>query len=119
MIVLNPRSLVNKITEFHSFLRDHSIHIACVSESWTNNKHSDAYLCPPDFIVYRKDRNYSSGGGVCVFVSRLIPSIKVSFDSNNPYEIIAVDLFSENKPLCRIINVYTPPCYTASYEYIV
>jgi hypothetical protein len=39
------------------------------TESWLSKEIKDSEICPPDYNIYRKDREHGKGGGVFIMVS--------------------------------------------------
>jgi hypothetical protein len=70
-VVLNARSMCNKLCELHYLLYNDSYDIVLVTESWLNSRHPDGLIDPNSkYNILRCDRQSSVGGGVCVFISK-------------------------------------------------
>ena len=76
---LNVRSLKNK--EHFILAKDlakkHKLDIFTISESWLNESVSDLEVEFPGFSLFRLDRTYKIGGGVCVFVNNSLKMRKI------------------------------------------
>ena len=79
--LINARSLVNKLPELHFLLYDKtygSHDCICVTESWLHADLLDGLLDPlSNYDIFRNDRQYSRGGGVCVFVRREFKALQI------------------------------------------
>ena len=67
-ILINARSLKNKINEFRALLFSELYDFIFVTESWLNDTVSDGILCASTvYHVFRCDRKDKIGGGVAIF----------------------------------------------------
>jgi hypothetical protein len=65
----NAQSLKNKISDLHDVLYSYEHNIIAFSETWLILDLSDGILDPRGhYNIFRKDRNFKAGGGVCIFV---------------------------------------------------
>ena len=64
---LNARRIVPKKLDLQAFLCDHHVDILSVTESFLDPDVLDSELCPPGFVIFRRDRD-CHGGGVMVLV---------------------------------------------------
>ena len=69
--LFNSRSLVNKLSNFQSFVYTSNFNILCITETWLTDSVFDLEILPTDFTIYRKDR-HSRGGGVLIAVDDLL-----------------------------------------------
>jgi hypothetical protein len=67
---LNATSLVNKINQMTITCNKSMPHLLCISESWLNSGHEDIQLRITGYDLYRKDRMFANGGGICLFVKK-------------------------------------------------
>ena len=73
-IHMNTRSIFRKIDEIR--LLYSSFDFICCSETWLDDRYTDAMLCIDGMKLFRLDRpinprghyRYNSGGGVCIFL---------------------------------------------------
>ncbi len=102
--------MVNKSKLFYSFVLSSQIDIFSITETWCTPDIYDLELFPPNFAVYRKDRN-SRGGDVLIGVNNSISSTQLS--SPESLELICVELLSP-KPV-TICLIYIPPVSSDLY----
>ena len=93
-----------------------------ITESWLHPDISNGLIDPKaEFVVLRKDRDGSRGGGVCILIKKCFTIIPVIFAKKYAnLEILAFD-FANINPNLRIFVVYRPPqndnlgaCYVSS-----
>ena len=107
MILLNARSVRNKILEFKALVATFHYDIVAVTETWLDTERRDFageyYL--PGYAMFHKDRRGRAGGGVMLYVRSHLSAVGVFVDS--PHEIVGADVRC-NPPL-RVLVVYRPP----------
>ena len=69
---LNVRSITHKMDSIRLLLKDNTLDVFTVSETWLSPKVTDAEITIPGYSVVGKDRN-SRGGGVAMFIRDGIP----------------------------------------------
>ena len=109
VLLLNARSLVNKVNELEVQIANHSSDITFVTETWLVHRVPDEAVDCSGQNTTRKDRsNGKGGGGIAVYVNDRIP-IKLHDDLNDSaYKCLRVtiprigylDLFQ--KLLCAV-----------------
>lgn len=67
---INVRSLLSKIDALRIDIEGSNIDILCISESWLHKYISDNLVSIDGYQLYRNDRDYSRGGGTCIYVSK-------------------------------------------------
>ena len=77
--LLNSRSLLYKVDELAIRLNASPFSFVAVTESWLNGDIEDHLLSIQGYNIYRRDRAFGRGGGVCAFVADGIPT-KHRFD---------------------------------------
>ena len=95
---------------FYDVLYSNSYSIICVAESWLDECFSNGLIDPKRFYsIYRKDRVGSTGGGVCVLISRHLISYVIDIDCSlfNKVEILACKIQIDN------LTKLMPVCYFA------
>jgi hypothetical protein len=112
---LNARSLVNKINEMRIICNKSMPDLLCISESWLNNGHEDVEFRITGYDLYRKDKMFANGGGVCLFVKKSNSFAVNVIENNNNLEMICVEVSQKNTKPFAVIVVYRPP--DASIEY--
>ncbi len=112
---LNARSLVNKINEMRIICNKSMPDLLCISESWLNSGHEDIEFRITGYDLYRKDRMFANGGGVCLFVKKSNSFAVNVIENNINLEMICVEVSQKNTKSFAVIVVYRPP--DASIEY--
>lgn len=75
---MNCRSIKNKKDDLAFLLATTDADIVCGTESWLDPSMTNSEIFPPNYEVYRKDRN-SRGGGVFLLVSKNLQSTALEF----------------------------------------
>ena len=111
--LINARSIVAKLDEFHKFLNDKKPHVVFITESWLHNNVQDAILCDTaSYHVHRCDRNDERhGGGVLVLVSSQLHCVRVEIPARFcTLELLFIDLIDASRnSRVRTICCYRPP----------
>ena len=111
-LLLNARSVCNKLNELLLVIDESKSKIILISETWLHEEFTDSMLSMKGrFNVYRKDRIGKRGGGVCALVCCDLDSAVVCIPDR--YAILDVVAFDLSFPSCtyRIITGYRPPEY--------
>ena len=93
-----------------TYLKDNTLDVFTVSETWLSPKVTDAEITIPGYSVVRKDRN-SRGGGVAMFIRNGIP-FKTRMDitdNNTNCESLLIEI---NRHKCKkqfVCCIYKPP----------
>ena len=82
-LLINARSLLPKIDELSLLLSIHPIEFIAVTETWLNDTVPEQLIYINNYNIFRNDRSYSRGGGVCASISTNIPA-KRRMDLENP-----------------------------------
>lgn len=77
ILVVNCRSIKNKVDEFATLTSTAKPHIIIGTESWLHSSVRDADGFPHGFVVYRSDRN-TQGGGVFLLVDASLQSTSLT-----------------------------------------
>lgn len=111
----NVRGLRTKTEEFFDSLTmlSHSIDCVVLTETWLNDRIFDAELVPPNFTLFRKDRNLVStgrkdGGGVAILVKSDYATIRSS-DLESFHEQLTVKVKVKQGLSLTVSAVYIPP----------
>lgn len=108
----NCRGLNTKTHTFMKNLTSNCHSVIAITESWLTDSVSSGELFPPNYSVYRKDRNTGArGGGVLLAVDDCeynseIYELNCSIDK---VDILAVKLFGSNHIPIIVMVVYIPP----------
>jgi hypothetical protein len=109
----NARSLRNNLTELQDLLYSDKFKILCFTESFLCIKFSDSLLDPKGlYAIYRRDRlSRWPAGGVCIFISKLLPSTAVEIDTQTfpETEIVSAITIFKAGVILKIVCVYIPP----------
>jgi len=108
---MNARSLVNKLSDFQSFVCSSDFSILCITETWLSNGIFNNEILSKGYNIYRKDRD-SRGGGVLLALRDHITCSQLP--SPPDIEIITV-LISTSNPFI-ISVVYIPPNSSDAYH---
>ena len=100
----NSRSLVNKLSNFQSYVYSTPFNVYCITETWLSDFVFDCEILPCGYTFYRKDRA-SHGGGVLIAVNDLLSSTLLS--SPPGLEVITINLNCPNGPitLCTVYKI--------------
>ncbi len=115
MVLLNARSIRNKMPEFRSLVATESADIIAVTESWiqTDGRDFEAEFELPGYTMFKKDRIGRQGGGVLLYVRSHLNSTVQIIDS--PHELIGVELNGQTIRL-HVYLVYRPPHQTVDKD---
>ena len=79
-VCLNARSIVNKRNELNIMVQDIDPHIIGITESWATPDISDAELGMTGYVMFRKDRLGSRGGGVILYIKESIQAYEIKLE---------------------------------------
>ena len=111
-LLLNARSLNNKMAELYYVLYSLHYDVVLITESWLNVATPDSLLDPQNkYIITRHDRQISVGSGVCAVVSKQHAIVVVDLaECYSSLELCVFDLLCMNgRSRCSIFVVYRPP----------
>ena len=114
--IVNCQSICNKVMEFNTFLDVTMPDIILGTESWLKPEIGNPEIFPPDFNVFRRDRQHSqkkSGGGVFILVKKESTCSEVKLDI--ACEFVAVKLELKGQKHVTIGCFYRPPWVDDSY----
>ena len=112
---MNARSLVNKnqFGEFELILNNNLFKIIAVCETWLKPYIPNNLIDGNDkYNVYRKDRYNQRGGGVCLFIAKLLDCTINVINLDLKYdciEYLAVDITYHHE-ITRLTVAYIAPC---------
>lgn len=98
------KALPTKVFELELLLRDHNIHVACIQETYLNDK-SKIYL--ENYQIYRNDR-VTHGGGVAIAIKQNIKHKLLGTNDTTTIENISVSIDVSGRELI-ITSVYNTP----------
>jgi len=109
LLLLNARSITNKLNELEFLLTSHPDQIVCVTESWLDETVPNSVIIRnTDNICFRCDRVGKKGGGVMVLIPKKFKSFEIASTSNESFEGIMLSVFI-NSINFTLVNVYRPP----------
>ena len=113
-LLINARSLLPKIDELSLLLSIHPIEFIAGTETWLNDTVPEQLIYINNYNIFRNDRSYSRGGGVCAFISTNIPAKRRMDRLENPsHECLWLWLRPHSLPrhltglICCVL--YNPP----------
>ena len=112
ILLLNARSIFNKMDELTCLVSSVRPHIVAISESWLNPDVTSDLLSLNGYAFYRKDRVGRIGGGVCLWLSNSFrSSVITSYESPSSTEVLFVRILSLKLLLCV---AYIPPSLSSA-----
>ena len=129
IMVLNARSLRNKVDELSVRANQTMSDLICITETWLTNHIPDDIVNINGYSVVRKDRanDNNSGGGICTYIKETIPFRLRSDLSHNSIECIWVTIRPNWLPRSvsriAVATIYLPPSTTNNeidkfYDYL-
>ena len=101
---MNTRSIVNKLTKFHSLIYSKGYDIIAITETWLSDNVLDQEIIPTGYTIYHKDRSCRRGG-VMLAVKHSIPSHTLDI----PTDLEALCVQIGNTDSVTLCLVYIPP----------
>ena len=111
-LLINARSLKNKIPQLHATLQLNKIDFVAVTETWLNAAVKTTELFDSSYQVYRKDRYDKRGGGILLaFKNWLKVTLRDDLISDSVVhnEILVVDILCEKLGKIGLLLCYRPP----------
>ncbi|XP_077535928.1 uncharacterized protein LOC144148226 [Haemaphysalis longicornis] len=106
ILLVNCRSIKNKVDEFASLVATVEPQIIMGTESWLDESVRSAEIFPSGYTVYRKDR-HRHGGGVFLLISSRLNSQPLFFDDDT--ESVWCRVFFPKGKTLVIGTFYRPP----------
>lgn len=115
MVHLNIHYLFPKIDELKLLcLKDNSIDILCLCETFLNNSISDSQIHLEGYSIFRRDRP-SNGGGLVIYVKDTIHCVRRNDYEDDSLEILCLEIrFPRSRPFL-ISYTYRPPSSTVEW----
>lgn len=115
MVLLNARSLRNKMPAFRAWVAASCYSAIAVTETWIDTAGRDflGEFDLPGYAMFSKERVGRRGGGVALYVRRHLAP--VGLVTNSPHEFVGVEIRGCNPPL-RILVAYRPPHSTVDQD---
>lgn len=108
-LLLNARSIVNKLPDLHYLLYEESYDVIFLTETWLKPVMPDGFIDPRHlYSIIRRDR-CSGGGGLCALIRKPLSVMELELRDKYPNaEICGFDLKAIGR-IIRFFNVYRPP----------
>lgn len=101
-----------KIEELRKIVEVSSVDVACVSETWLNDKTNNATVSLNGYAMVRHDRLGRLGGGVMLYIKNEIKYRVIAMSPNQigsvSTEYIAIEIMLQNEKIL-LIALYNPP----------
>ena len=100
-VLLNARSLKNKLDDFQSelILGENFPFVIGVTETWLDNSIPNSiFQCKNQYDIFRKDRN-ANGGGVAILSKKNLKAIELRSDTFKDLEIVAIIAKFKKEPV--------------------
>ena len=112
---LNARSVRNKALEINEFIKDSSLDILAITETWLSPGDKDNIvvgdITPPGYEIHHVPRPHHKGGGVALVTNSSFKSKKEKVTNFKSFEVIEMKVLSK-KDCIRIAVVYRPPAHS-------
>ncbi len=113
-ILMNARSIVNKVTDLHSLLTTDRPHVVAITETHLDANILDTELVDNSYSVVRRDRN-RQGGGVMIITSNKLPTKRRCDLESSTLEILWVEITLYPK-FVLLGLLYRPPSSKDNFE---
>ena len=90
IILVNARSIANKLHALKLFIKFYHPDVMAVTESWGRPELTDSLISQPGYQLFRKDRSVRRGGGVFLLVKSFLKPVEYLFHNNDQ------DLFEDS-----------------------
>ena len=109
-ILLNIRSMLNKMSNLRSFIILSKPLVLLITETWLKPDISDLTVAIDHYHCYRCDRTFGGGGGTAIYVHSSVHSTQVNIISHvDPLEHCWVSIFLKNNVKLLVGCVYRSP----------
>ncbi|XP_049529012.1 uncharacterized protein LOC125947774, partial [Dermacentor silvarum] len=112
VLLVNCRSIKNKVDSFISLVATVKPQIVMGTESWLDKTITNVEIFPPGFTVYRNDR-HGHGGGVFILISNALSSTQILFENDSESVWCLVKLPKGNNVVYG--TFYRPPGSSDSF----
>ena len=122
VMVLNARSIRNKVFDLQALLLTDCVDIIALTETWLDDNFLDSELHRNDYNIFRKDRSNRCGGGELPAIKDQISCIQRT-DLETESERLALEIHPN--PTCSILLAvfYRPPnadeSFLADFKYFL
>lgn len=109
----NIASLMSKFQEFLIEVNKIKPTIILITETWLKPAILDSAINIPQYTLYRKDRTFANGGGVCVYIADYISDKRITTKILENFDTDLIDSIWLNLQFCNvsfnIACIYRPP----------
>ena len=91
-MVLNARSILNKIDELKAHIDNYNSDTLFVTETWLTESIPNEAVNISGFNVFRKDRTVVCGGGVAIYIKDDIPVKTRSYLNSSTFEFLWITI---------------------------
>ena len=105
LLNVNCQSLQSKTGAWRHLLNKHEPDVVVATETWLKPDIFDAELDTEDYVIYRRDRTHTIGGGVLIAVHKTINSTEIKLN-NHQAELLWVKLILTGQQ-----NIIVGACY--------
>ena len=121
--LINARSLLPKVDELIANLSVHTVNLVAVTETWLNDDIEDNLVSISGYNIFRRDRPYRRGGGVCVYLSEHIHAKRRTDLESDNFECLWLWLRPTRLPRplsgMAVCVVYHPPGLPEHQHYLL
>ena len=115
VMLLNVRSLVNKLMDFQASVYSKNVDIVIITETWLTPAILDYEILPTGYDIHRRDRSKDKrGGGVLIAVKSDIHATRRS-DLETNCELVAVEVMPTRGSKFLVGSYYRPPSTKDDY----
>lgn len=123
LALTNARSILPKVDELIANLSVNTVNLVAVTETWLNDDIEDNLVSITGYNIFRKDRHYRRGGGVCVYLSEHIPAKRRTDLESDNFECLWLWLRPTRPPRplsgIAVCVVYHPPGLPEHEHYLL
>ena len=105
---LNVNSILKHVDEIKSLVKQNNIHLLALNETKVDHSIFDDEINIHNYSLVRKDRT-RQGGGVAIYIHKSLHYEKLTHESMNDLEIIAIKLYLRNSEPIVLSTWYRPP----------
>ena len=108
MMYTNIDGLVSKLNELKDYIREEKPQVVCLTETKLNPTITNEALNLTDYNIWRKDRNFKSGGGVMILTRKDLIVKIMEQDITENVELLAVEVITKDGVI-TVATLYMPP----------
>ena len=105
---LNVNSILKHIDEIKSLVQHNNMHLLALNETKVDESIFDDEINIANYSLLRKDRT-RQGGGVAIYIHKSLHYEKLSHESMNELEVIAIKVYLKKSKPIVLSTWYRPP----------